>query len=169
MNIHLLRHAIAVERGTPGFEEDALRPLTRLGRSKMEAAARGMERLGLAFDEILSSPYVRARETAEIVAATLRHPGDITFLDELGAERDPADLIDRLTGPGTGGGSLLVVGHEPFLGDLAGLLLNGIALPLRFKKGGLCRISLPQPSMYGDPVLDWHLTPRQLRMLGGEQ
>ena len=68
MELYILRHAIAVERGSPGFEEDSTRPLTPAGEGKMRQIAKGMRALSVDPDLILSSPYVRARQTAEIVA-----------------------------------------------------------------------------------------------------
>jgi phosphohistidine phosphatase SixA len=70
MNLFLLRHAIAVEPGALSGASDAARPLSPEGKEKMRKIARGMKALDLSFDLILSSPYVRARETAEIVAAS---------------------------------------------------------------------------------------------------
>ena len=71
MKLYILRHGIAVEPGTPGYETDADRPLTSEGERKMRQIAGAMEALELSFDLILSSPYLRARQTAEIVAEVL--------------------------------------------------------------------------------------------------
>ena len=68
MNLYIIRHAIAVNEGTDGYESDSERPLTDKGRKKMREIAKGLRNLGVEFDLILSSPYVRARETAEILA-----------------------------------------------------------------------------------------------------
>ena len=64
MNLYILRHGIAVERGTPGYAKDADRPLTLEGERKLQLIAQAMKALDLAFDLILSSPYLRARQTA---------------------------------------------------------------------------------------------------------
>ena len=68
MEIYFLRHGIAVKRGTEGYKNDSERPLTEKGVRRMRETANGMHDLGLDFDWILSSPYVRAKQTAEIVA-----------------------------------------------------------------------------------------------------
>ena len=68
MNIYLLRHGIAVERGTAGFNDDSQRPLTAEGRQKMQQIAKGIKIMGLSFDVVLSSPYIRAKETAAFVS-----------------------------------------------------------------------------------------------------
>ena len=71
MNLYLLRHGIAVEPGTPGFAHDADRALTPEGERKLGKIAEAMEAMELRFDRVLSSPYLRARQTAEIIAKAL--------------------------------------------------------------------------------------------------
>ena len=68
MDIYLIPHRIAYEPGEPGYEDDTQRPLTDKGRDKMRKVARVLKRLNLKPNVILSSPYLRARETAEILA-----------------------------------------------------------------------------------------------------
>src|SRR5512134_3543141 len=70
MNLYFIRHAIAVEAGTPEYENDSLRPLTGKGKKKMQKIARGLKELGAEIDLILTSPYVRAAETAKILRKT---------------------------------------------------------------------------------------------------
>ena len=72
MKLSLLRHGIAVEPGTPGYEDDSARPLTAKGERRMRRIAEGMATLGLSYDLLLSSPYLRARQTAEFVAQVLK-------------------------------------------------------------------------------------------------
>src|SRR5207249_3311762 len=71
MTLFILRHGLAVEPGTRDYPNDADRPLTAEGRSKLRQIAQAMKKLELEFDVILSSPYTRARQTAEIVADKL--------------------------------------------------------------------------------------------------
>ena len=71
MNLYILRHGIAAERGTPGYANDADRPLTPEGERKLQLVAAAIKALELGFDLILSSPYLRARQTAEVVAARI--------------------------------------------------------------------------------------------------
>jgi len=165
MELYLLRHAIAVERGTPGFEADHLRPLTDAGRAKMERVAAGMAALELQFDVILTSPYVRAHETAEIAAAALKQAKQLRHEPALQADRSPQEFVSRLAGKLAVHERVLAVGHEPFLSSLATLLLGlpgGAALVM--KKGSLCKLTIarlkPQPAAQ----LEWLLTPRQLRL-----
>ena len=71
MNIYLLRHGIAIDRDDPSSPTDADRPLTAKGLKRMRKAARGLRRLNIPFDAIVTSPFTRARQTADIVAAAL--------------------------------------------------------------------------------------------------
>ena len=72
MNLYLLRHGIAVEPGVTGYEPDSERPLTARGEDRLREAAKAMDALELSFDLILSSPFLRARQTAEIIARNLK-------------------------------------------------------------------------------------------------
>ncbi len=65
--LFLLRHGLAGQHGDPKYKDDSLRPLTAEGREKMHRVALGMQTLGLKFDAVISSPYLRAKQTAEIV------------------------------------------------------------------------------------------------------
>ena len=89
MEIYILRHGIAVERGTPGCKKDSDRPLTEEGERKMWQIAKAMLRMDLKFDLILSSPYIRAKRTAEVVAETLGQ--EVTFTDALLPDANMAD------------------------------------------------------------------------------
>lgn len=169
MDLYLLRHAVAVERGTAGFEADHLRPLTAEGRVKMEEIAAGMAALELKFDVILTSPYVRAHQTAEIAAAALRQSKKLRHEPALQADRSPQEFVARLAGKLAEHERLLAVGHEPFLSSLATLLLGlpgGAALVM--KKGSLCKLTVSRFKPRPAAQLEWLLTPRQLRLLAGK-
>src|ERR1051325_8453393 len=81
MEIYVLRHGIAVERGTPGYKKDSDRPLTKEGEEKVEQIAQAMLAMDLKFDLILSSTYLRAAKTAKIVASELDQ--EVTFTEFL--------------------------------------------------------------------------------------
>ena len=167
MEIYLLRHAIAAERGSGRWKSDSERPLTEEGIEKMKEAARGLAAAGIAFDRIFSSPYVRARETALIVARTQRGGIEVEELDELASGLDPADLF-RVLARSSLGERVLLVGHEPDFGLLAARLL---ALPaaraLPFRKGGIARIDVDGMPPKSPGTLIWMLTPRLARSLAG--
>jgi phosphohistidine phosphatase len=166
MNLYLMRHGIAVAADQPEVESDSERPLTPKGVKRMRRAANGLRRLGISFDTILTSPLVRARQTAEIVAETLGLEGRLEEISELAPEISVNHLIEGLT-RFHDREDLLLVGHNPLLIRAFSFFISGKEnLKIELKKGGLGCIetdSLP-PSAPG--TLHWFLTPKQLRRLG---
>jgi phosphohistidine phosphatase len=164
MDLYLLRHAIAVERGTAGYAHDGDRPLTAEGERKMREAAAGMRKLDLVFDRVISSPYLRARRTAEIVVEVFG--GTVEFSDALTPDGDPSALLRRLHALSAKETAILLVGHEPYMSRLLSMVLTGTgALQLTLKKGGLCKVVSAEPAFGRSATLEWLLTPRQLRQL----
>src|SRR5436190_8396781 len=163
MDIYILRHGIAVQRGTPGYKKDGDRPLTKEGEEKMRQIAEAMLGMGLKFDLILSSPYVRAQQTAKTVAKALGK--EVTFTKFLVPDADPLDLIAEINDekPHT----VLLVGHEPDLSQLISMLACGTtAGTFELKKGGLCKLTAETIAFGQCATLNWLLTPKQLRGLG---
>lgn len=161
MNLYLMRHAIAAE--ADGNTEDSQRPLTEKGREKLGKIVCNLEKLGLEVDVILSSPYLRARQTAAVVAEGLNvRPKNMletenltpfAFSDKLVEEIKARDPVENL----------LLVGHEPFLSQLIGTLVAGDAsLSIDMKKAGLCKLSIVQLTNGRCATLEWLLTPAQL-------
>jgi phosphohistidine phosphatase len=167
MDLFVLRHAIAVERGHPDYlRDDAKRPLTRKGVRRMRRVVRGLKRAGLDFDVVLSSPYKRARETAEIVVEMLHREESLELFQPLAPEIPPEQTIRQLWRRCEKLDSVLLVGHEPQLSAIGSLLLAGDSgLALELGKGGAFKIEVDQLQP-GTAILDWWLTPRQLRRLG---
>lgn len=166
MRLYLLRHGKAVEREAFAPGDDASRPLTNVGRERTRLVAEGMQRLGLTFDLILSSPLTRARQTAEIVAGAFDAAGSLRFTERLAEEASLADLVREIRALQPEPESLLLVGHEPNLGELTSLLLGAESpLPIRFKKAGLCCLSVAGIEIGPCAVLEWLLAPSQLRLL----
>jgi phosphohistidine phosphatase len=168
MNIYLLRHGIAAAKEDPSFVSDSERPLTRKGVKRMRKAARGIGRLDIEFDAILTSPLIRARQTAETVADTLGLDSAVEEIVELAPDSTNDRLLSVLS-RFNGEDKILLVGHEPFLGKFAGLLVTGnkdsdLALPQ--KKGGICHIEIDSLPLAQAGRLQWFVTPRQLRLLG---
>jgi len=167
MELYLLRHGVAAELGEGGVDEDAARPLTTEGVRKVTAVARGMEALGLTFDLVLTSPAVRARDTARIVARRLGLLGVLRPEPGLSPGARVPGVVGLLAGLSPAPERLLLVGHEPWLGELVSVLTTGgPGLALTFKKAGLCRLTLGRviPGRCGE--LDWLLTPRHLAAIG---
>jgi phosphohistidine phosphatase len=159
MNLYLIRHAIAVDEGTPEYDNDSQRPLTDKGKKKMRQIAKGLRVLGVEFDLILSSPYIRATETAEILADIFKIKKDVIFSDNLIPMGDP-DLLIAEMNEKYNATSVALVGHEPFLTALIGLLVSENAnLDMTLKKGGVCRLSADDLHHTRKASMDWLLTP----------
>ena len=159
MELYFLRHGIAVDVGPEG-SGDAGRPLTAEGIKKMKEEARGLRRLDVRPDVLLSSPLVRASQTAEIVRHALGL--DSRLVDALAPGCDVARLRDLL-GEYRSAERIMVVGHEPDFSDLIGALTGGSRIML--KKGGLARVDL-ETVREGAGMLVWLLPPLALRRAG---
>ncbi|HEX8199013.1 MAG TPA: histidine phosphatase family protein, partial [Isosphaeraceae bacterium] len=149
--LYLLRHGIAVPHGTPGIEDDQ-RPLTPRGERRMKEIARGLRALGLELDRIVTSPLPRALRTAEIVAKVLKCEEVLEEADALGVSRDAASIRDWIgTRPEP---RLMLVGLDPWISELVGLLVTGAADPpyCELRKGGIAALR-DHPD--GGLRLDW--------------
>ena len=141
MNLYIIRHAIAVDEAASDYASDSERPLTDKGRKKMRQIAKALRSLGVEFDLILSSPYIRACETAEILADVFKMKSKIVFSDHLIPEGNPEPLIGEINEKHTVD-SLAIVGHEPHLSALIGLLVADTSkIEINLKKGGVCHLS----------------------------
>jgi phosphohistidine phosphatase len=160
--LYLVRHAIAAERGEK-WPDDTKRPLTHKGRARMRQAVQGLDALGVTIDLVLTSPLVRAHQTAEILAEELDSSPDIAVLDALAPDHRPIDVATALaTQPRRA--SIALVGHEPDLGELAAWLI-GTKEPLPFRKGGVCLIEAPVLPPGRNCTLIWFATPKMLRTM----
>ena len=167
MNLFLLRHGIAAKRGTPGYERDADRPLTPKGARRLERIAEAMDAMGLTYDLILSSPYVRARQTAEILTSKLGLKEKLEFAKALTPDGDAKALIAALKKLEPQPEGVLLVGHEPFLSELISLLTSGDShVGMDFKKGGLCKLEVEMLRHGRCATLAWLLTPWQMGLMG---
>jgi phosphohistidine phosphatase len=162
VNLYLVRHAIAVPRDASNVLSDEERELTPEGIAKMEKHIAALLKLGVEFDHVLTSPLVRARQTAELIQPKLAPGIEIRTDAALAPGSDPHALLDRL-GSLPSLEDIALVGHEPDLGDLATLLIAGKQRSgIRFKKGGVACIELDDfvPPIRG--TLRWLLTPKQM-------
>jgi len=128
----------------------------------MHRVAHGMRALRISPDLILTSSYLRAQETADIVAAELgcKAPELTPHLEPGG---DPEGLLALLRERTHAAQCILLVGHEPALSSLASMLLTGDArMQMAMKKGGLCKLRIDQVRYGRCATLGWLLTPRQL-------
>jgi phosphohistidine phosphatase len=166
MRLSLLRHGIAAERDSAGYEDDSARPLTAKGQRRMWRIAEGMEALGLSYDLILSSPYLRVKQTAEIVTQVLSTPEGVLLAETLTPESNPRQVIEVLRTDHHERQDVLLVGHEPYLSRLISTLLTGGPnLAVVMKRGGLCTLDVETLRFGRCASLVFLLTPRQLRRL----
>lgn len=155
MELLFLRHGPADSRAE-WRGPDTERPLTDQGRDVVRRAAAVLAGAGTAVDAVLTSPYARARETAEIAAVVLgiseRLADDERLTPGFGRERLAAIVADH-----AGAGCLLLVGHEPDFSATIGALTGGDVV---VKKAGIARVDLDERTMRGR--LLWLLAPRVL-------
>jgi phosphohistidine phosphatase len=165
MDVYLLRHGDALPVGSEGIRTDDERTLSDEGRREIREVAASLQRLKVDPDAILSSPLIRARETADIVAQEAGKK-EVTSCDELGHGFSPAGLLARLRELPRKS-SLILVGHQPDLGSFASFLLTGDAnaIDISLKKGGLCWIEFDNQAAAGKGTLRWLLTQKHLRVM----
>jgi phosphohistidine phosphatase len=168
MILYLMRHGIALPPDDPSVARDSERPLSSKGLKRMRQAAKGVRRLKIPFDCILTSPLLRARQTADMVARALGMEARVEEISGLAPESTVENLLSDLT-PYQDREHLLLVGHEPLLSRAAGRLLGAgerASVNLEFKKGSICCIESDAAPAAGPAGLLWLLTPKQLRLLG---
>lgn len=160
MDLYILRHAIAEERSHEHWPDDSQRPLTAKGIKRMRRAAEGMLALGLSFDVIYTSPFVRAKQTTDIVAKVFNAEKKLRETETLATDGDPKELVDLINSAKGEFGRVLLVGHEPYLSDLISTLVVGDeSLPLTMKKGGLCKLVVGALKFGQCASLEWLLPP----------
>lgn len=172
MRLLVIRHARAesVKEFAKTGAHDDLRPLTGDGRERMRLGTAGLHRLVDEIDVLATSPLVRARETADIIAAEFDAP-EIMELDELRPGAPPAAFVEWLQDAGAQE-TIAIVGHEMHLTELVGWLLAGRTEPIvKIRKGAAVMLELRARGRRRlgprNGTLLWSLTSRQLRMLGG--
>jgi phosphohistidine phosphatase len=162
MNLYIVRHAIAVPRGTPGYDDDSQRPLTDAGRKKMKKIAQGLNQLRLEFDVILTSPYVRAHDTAKILAKEFGMKNKVGLSDNLIPPGNFENLVNEIHDK-YDVTNLAVVGHEPMLSSLISWLATGNTdMKVTLKKGGVAYLLADNLYQDGRATLQWLLSPSQM-------
>ncbi len=166
MNLYMIRHGIAQPLGKKNDFRDEKRVLTSDGRDRMRASAKGLRKLGIEFDIILTSPLARANETAEIIAEALGvDKKQIHRTDNLKPGASAEELFSEIK-KHKNAESIALVGHQPDLGELISRIAHGnTGLSLQVKKGGVCCINVKEtvPALRGSLV--WFFMPKQLRLL----
>lgn len=162
--IYLVRHAIAEDRSASG--RDADRALTREGRKKMKRAARGLAALEIGEPTILTSPLLRARETADFLVEAL--PGAKLEVCDLLAPGVDANVLAAFLERHPSAGAVMLVGHEPDMGELVARWLTGArsGFATRFRKGAVACLIAGMLPPQGRATLDWFMTADQLGAIG---
>lgn len=163
--ILLVRHAIAEDFASSGRDFD--RALTEEGRRRMTRAARGLRTLDVEPTVLLASPLLRARQTAEILGR--RFDLAPSTWDALACGVDHATLTAELDERHPGG-TVVLVGHEPDLGELLSFWLAGHPrrIAVHFRKGAVACVTAGQLPPGGAAVLEWMLTSGQLGRMAGD-
>ena len=157
-----MRHGKAEARGVD-WPVDELRPLAQAGRQRARDGAVGLRRLGVQPQRTLCSPLVRAHQTAEIVHEGLKLERPIEFVDSLAGWRLSSVIADASMADVE---SVLLVGHEPTLSELIGLLIGGRGASIRLRPGSIARLNAPELHPGPCAELEWLLTPKQQAAIG---
>jgi len=160
MKLVFVRHATAMER-SDWKGKDADRPLVPEGRKETKRVARGLAQREVVPDRVYSSPFARARETAEIAAAVLGFAGKVRFTDALRPEAPFAEFA-RLAAEFGADETVFLVGHEPGLGRFVSILVSGREnVALNFKKCGTARVDVSGGGVApGAGELRWFVPPK---------
>jgi len=163
MDVILVRHAEAGTRDPNTWPNDDERPLTADGRKKQTAAARAMKQMEIGFDFLVTSPLVRARQTAEILAAAYGWREEPQLADALGPACTAAGLV-KLLAKFPPDARVCLVGHEPSLSGAAAALTGRSAdARIELKKGGVAGIGFEGAAELGEGTLRYLLKPGHLR------
>lgn len=163
VEVIVVRHAIAFERDRRRWPDDALRPLTPAGKRRFRKAARGLRQWSPRVDAVLSSPFMRARQTADLLTQFAGWPAAIEC-SALVPGTPPSRLVARLRR--TRGQCVAVVGHEPHLSAfISACLTEKLKVDLRLRKGGVAHLTFGRSVETGSGTLAALLPPRVLRAI----
>jgi phosphohistidine phosphatase len=157
MELYLLRHGIAEQQSSTG--RDADRRLTEEGREKLRRVLKRAASADVSPSLILSSPYKRALETAEIAASELHYKGAILKVGALTPDSSPPSLWSEIR-EHRNEPSILLAGHEPLFSQTVAWLLGSTHEMVDFRKAALIRIDVHTFGSSTQGVLQWMLTPK---------
>jgi phosphohistidine phosphatase len=163
--LYLVRHGIAAPASASIIDAD--RALTEEGMRKTGRVAHGLRALNVKPEAILSSPLRRAQETAEIMASILAPKVPVEIHPPLAFGHEPREVIQTLRAH-RGAEQVMLVGHQPDMGELASFLLSGSPnlVHLPFKKAATAAVTVASLPPRSAGVLEWFLTPAQLKLIG---
>ena len=162
MHLVLIRHADAVPLGEQGIRHDEERPLTPKGVAQSEALARALGHLGVRLDALLTSPLVRARQTAERLATGSVRPKECPSLAPGHKKREVLEHVREIKGDAIG-----LVGHNPDLSELVGWFIGDKNAGIDLDKSGVACVAFDGKPAKGGGVLVWLCTPEWSAAVGG--
>lgn len=172
LNLFILRHGIASHPGEAGLSKklpDADRPLSPAGQKKTWRTTKALRALDLKFDAVITSPLLRARQTAQIVAEAMELRRRLIFSDHLKPDGSPKLLIEQLNVVSARAKNILIVGHEPYLSRFASLLISGSTLAaVELKKGALLKLEVRDLGYARCATLAWLLSPKLLGKINSD-
>ncbi len=158
MHLYVIRHAEAVPLGEQGISEDESRPLTEAGHAQSRVIADSLKKIGVRLDRLLTSPLVRARQTAETMR---QHWGEgapnVLVCDLLAPGAKKRELLERLREQHVD--SLGIVGHNPDLSELVGWFIGDKRIGINLEKAGLACLEFDGMPGKGSAHLAWLVTP----------
>jgi len=167
MRLVVVRHGPAESRDPSRWPNDDRRPLSKDGRRSTREAAKGIARLEPSARTIVTSAATRARSTALLLRDALDSAPFPAEWQALEPGAPAAGLLERLAQHHTPGETVILVGHEPQLGELIGLALTGEAVSVtRLARAGAAALTFPKAIRAGAATLDWRLDRRALSQLG---
>ena len=154
--------------GSRLYTPPSQRPLTGAGRKKFRQIAQALDSLGTKIDLILTSPYLRAADTAKILRKQFGlNREQLIEVADLAPGGDVSRLMSDIGGRFGTSQNIAIVGHEPGLSRLISVLLSGDPdIPITLKKGGACCLSIDKPEYGPCATLEWLLAPAQLTEIG---
>lgn len=163
MRLYLMRHGIAIDREDPECPPESERYLTPKGIERTRMAAKGLRELNVKPSALLTSPYVRAVQTGEIVCEVLRlDPKQLLATDALRSDAKPARILDELST--LSDDTVICFGHAPHMDEIIAYALKAAAPMTRLKKAGVACLDIADFSPL-QVNLDWLMTPWALRHL----
>jgi phosphohistidine phosphatase len=157
MLIYILRHGIAED--AHGNQGDSERALTPEGKKKLRSVLRAADAAGISPSLILTSPFRRAVQTAQVAVEVLKYKGDVLQTKALEPGSHPRTVWDELRAH-KDEPEILLSGHEPLVSSLTAYLLGCPGLQIEFKKGALACVEIDRFTAEPHGVLKWMLTPK---------
>jgi len=160
MEIYLMQHGSALPK-----EQDPEEGLSPDGKARIHASGKALNKMGITFDVILSSPKKRSKQTASIVAGEVGFPPDkIIETEKVKALTHPEETL-TIVAEHSGNQRILIAGHLPSVAEVASFLLTkGSKVTIEFERGGCCRIDV-EDLLAHSGHLKWYLTPEQLELI----